>query len=708
MRIPSTPASARSLTLAAIVLSVAVAGCASLPRIDPTGEQILTWTPQPGPVVAAPGIAVPAVAAPGLTLTPMRIVAPVGSEVLMVAGVHGPGQPELPRQRVEWLLSPGSVGHFLAVGESEQPRFLRFGSPPQKVSNDYAISETQSTPRIITRGTVDPADDVSVLPGQAWVTVASPVEGSSFVTAFAPGVQGLLSNRQSGVIHWVDVRWTAPSSATLLQGAKHSLVTTVTRASNGSPVAGYKVRYEVAGGAEAGFGPALAGGVELTTNEQGVASAELSPDGATVGGTQVNIQLIRPAEAVVGANEPLVLGNSTISVTWAAPATVQPAPQLGTSQPGTISPGASPQTGPPSSAAPAAGGLELRVLSPTQPVPVGEEATFEIHIANRTTSTLRNVVVFDRFDPGLEHAKAPSPIRRTENELAPNEERAIGVTFTVREAGEHCHTVEVTADGGFKATAQACVTATRAAAEPARPSVSVEKTGPRELKPGAVGLFKIVVTNTGKQPIDRLQIIDTWDAALTPIEATKGHSRSGDNELTWQYDAALAPGERALFEVRYRAISPSDKNCTTTIVRGAGLSAKAEHCLEIVGLPAEVAADTLATIISDVNEPARVGTQFVYRISVRNNGATPQRNVVLVVDVPASVEVAMVQAPAKHTQEGQTIRFEPVLSLGPNQSLSYELRVNPTRPGRAVLQASATSQDVTSPKTAERAVQIQM
>jgi uncharacterized repeat protein (TIGR01451 family) len=138
------------------------------------------------------------------------------------------------------------------------------------------------------------------------------------------------------------------------------------------------------------------------------------------------------------------------------------------------------------------------------------------------------------------------------------------------------------------------------------------------------------------------------------------------------------------------------------------LSAKAEHCLEIVGLPAEVAADTLATIISDVNEPARVGTQFVYRISVRNNGATPQRNVVLVVDVPASVEVAMVQAPAKHTQEGQTIRFEPVLSLGPNQSLSYELRVNPTRPGRAVLQASATSQDVTSPKTAERAVQIQM
>src|SRR5687768_4257521 len=214
---PAMPACVRTALVAAAVWSLVASGCASLPRIDPTGERILTWAPQPAPVVSGPpvslsAVALPTVVAPGLTLTPGRIVAPVGSEVLMVAGVHGQGQPNLAGERVEWMLAPGSVGHFLAVGESEQLRFLRFTTPPQKVSNDYAVSETQSSARIITRGTVDPGDDVSVLPGQAWVTVASPIEGSSFVTAFAPDVQGVLGNRQSGVIHWVDVRWTAPSS----------------------------------------------------------------------------------------------------------------------------------------------------------------------------------------------------------------------------------------------------------------------------------------------------------------------------------------------------------------------------------------------------------------------------------------------------------------------------------------------------------------
>ncbi|MEX2139582.1 MAG: hypothetical protein WD894_09995 [Pirellulales bacterium] len=712
MRNPSTPAFARCLPLAVLVLSAAVAGCASLPRIDPTGEQILTWTPQPTPVVGAPGVGVPAVAAPGLTLTPMRIVAPVGSEVLMVAGVHGLGQPNLAGQRVEWMLSPGSVGHFLAVGESEQPRFLRFSTPPQKVSNDYAVSETQSTARIITRGTVDPGDDVSVLPGQAWVTVASPVEGSSYVTAFAPDVQGVLSNRQSGVIHWVDVRWTAPSSATVPVGGKHSLVTTVTRASSGAPVAGYKVWYELAGGVEAGFGPAAAGGVELTTNEQGVASAELAARDATAGGTQVSVQLIRPAGAVVGANEPLVLGNATITVTWAAAAAVQPALPPGAAAPGAISPSTPSQaTGPADgSSVPAGTGLELRVVSPVQPVAVGGQATFEIHITNRTSSTLRNVVVLDRFEEGLQHSAAAKSIQRKEGDLAPNDTRSFGLTFTVRAPGKQCHTVEVSADGTLLATAEGCVTATGAAEAPEdQASIDVRKSGPLQMKVGETALFKLEITNTGKRPIDRLQVADSWRGGLAVVAATSGNQRTGENEITWQYDKPLAPGGRALFEVQYKATSPMTNNCTTATVSGDGLSATDEHCVEIIGEPNAnaTAKDTLTVLVSDSTDPAPVGTPYNYRIVVKNEGAALQRNIVLVVEAPESLEVETMVGPVKQLMTGRVIRFEPVLSLKPQESLSYELRVKGTRAGRAVIRASATSQSVTSPIVAEHETQLQ-
>ena len=393
-RMLQPPRSVRSLFLAGAAISLALAGCASVPRIDPSGERILTWGQEPAAISATPGVVLPATVAPGLTLTPTRIVAPVGSEVLMVAGVHGPGQANLVGQRVEWMLSPGSVGQLLAVGESEQSRLWRFSTPPQKVSNDYAVSETQSTPRIITRGTVDPRDDVSVLPGQAWVTVASPVEGSSYVTAFAPDIQGVISNRQSAVIHWVDVRWISPASAAVGIGDKHSLVTSVLQASTGAPVAGYKVRYEVAGGVEAGFGPSLSGGVELTTNDQGQAGAELTQSTPQPGATQVNVQLVRPAGIVPGVSESLVLGSTTIAVNWSdggGATVVSPAPSSGSPLPG--APSIPPATAPPATVPPpqttppsARPNLDVRIVSPSQSVLVGDQAEFQIHITNRSTA----------------------------------------------------------------------------------------------------------------------------------------------------------------------------------------------------------------------------------------------------------------------------------------------------------------------------------
>ena len=447
-RMHNTPRFVRlALVAAAMTALLSVSGCASFqaPRIDPSGERILTWAPQPTPVPAGPGVALPALAAPGLTLVPTRMVAPVGSEVLMVAGVHGPGQPMLSGQRVEWMLAPGSVGHFLAVGESE--RFLRFGNPPQKVSNDYAVSETQSTARIITRGTVDASDDVSVLPGQAWVTLASPIEGSSHVTAFAPDVQGVVSNRQSGVIHWVDVRWNAPSSASVAPGVKHTLTTSVARQSNGAPLAGYKVRYEVVAGPTAGFGPALSGGVELTTNAEGQASAELTQGATDAGVTQVNVQLVRPERIVPGANEPLVLGNATITVAWTDATATPPAlpgaplPGAGATLPATPSAtiplGSSPQAGAGSQAPavtpPPAGFLEIKVVGPDRAVNVGSTVEFRIDITNRSAVPVRNLSVLDRFEAGLRHESAASPIKPKQEirELLPGQTYTLKLVFAV-------------------------------------------------------------------------------------------------------------------------------------------------------------------------------------------------------------------------------------------------------------------------------------
>jgi uncharacterized repeat protein (TIGR01451 family) len=715
--------SLRSALFAAAIWSLAVSGCASVPRIDPTGERIFTWEPQPAAVVSGPAVAVPAVpaiVAPGLTLTPQRIIAPVGSEVLMVAGVHGPGQPNLPGQRVEWMLSPGSVGHFLAVGESERPRILRLTPPPQKVSNDYAVSETQFTSRIITRGTLDPADDVSVLPGQAWVTVASPVEGSSHVTAFAPDVQGVLANRQSGVIHWVDVRWLAPTSAQVQIGEKHSLVTSVTRASSGAPIAGYIVRYEVSGGVEAGFGPSYSGGVELTTNGEGQASAELGQYVGQPGQTQINVQIIRPA-APPAASEPLVLGSTTIAIDWLALAQPGAPPPIvqGTTPGATTTPGAPAtttpaQTTPPATPPATTAGLEVRVVSPTQEVTAGGEAEFQIEITNRTTTTATNVIVLDRFGSGLVHKVAPTPIRRNVGEIPAGQTKSIGLTFTVREPGRHCHTVEVTADGGLTATAEGCVTAKGVAAEiEETTSIKLTKTGPEKMKVGERALFKIEVTNAGDKPIMGVQVTESWRGGLKAIEATAGNVSPVPNEITWNYNKPLQPGTTVPFEVRYEAVTAEPDSCSRATATAGNDSATDEVCVEITDGDADAAPNAatspnkLSVIVSDRADPVPVGTQYSYRIVVRNDGALPQSDVVLVVELPASLDLVSIKAPVKaENVKGPTLRFPAVLRLDPKNLVSYELEVTARAAGRVVIRASASSKAITEPAVAEHDTQV--
>ncbi len=387
----------------------------------------------------------------------------MGTEVLMVAGVHGAGDPLMTGQRVEWMMAPGSVGTFLAVGEREGPNFLRwFGTPPQKISNDYAVTETVSVSRIITRGTIDPADDVSVLPGQAWVTLSSPIEGSSHVTAFAPELVGTTGNRQSGVIHWVDARWNAPPLATAPTGTSHAMTTTVVRHSTGMPAAGYKVRYEVISGPAAGFGPAASGGVELTTDGQGMATAEIVQRSPQSGVTEVSVQLVRPAGIVPGS-ELLVLGNTSTRITWVEPAAVlaQPAIPNGvvTPSPGVLTPAPTLPITPtpttplaparpsvPSVPAPTGPPLEARITGPERAT-VGERVQFQIDITNRSAAAIDKLIVVDRFDAGLRHAKDDRQIQRDIGAIAAGQTRSIQVIFDVVSPGRLCHTVEVTGSG---------------------------------------------------------------------------------------------------------------------------------------------------------------------------------------------------------------------------------------------------------------------
>ena len=82
-----------------------------------------------------------------------------------------------------------------------------------------------------------------------------------------------------------------------------------------------------------------------------------------------------------------------------------------------------------------------------------------------------------------EHAAGErSPVVRSIGALNPGEKRLLAITFIVRQPGEHCHTLDATADGGQLTTARACV---QAGVRETR-SLSVKKTGPADQTVGGM------------------------------------------------------------------------------------------------------------------------------------------------------------------------------------------------------------------------------
>jgi len=72
--------------------------------------------------------------------------------------------------------------------------------------------------------------------------------GRTQVIAYVPGIHDWGKHKVFVQKHWYDVAWKIPPPAVNPIGTDHRLVTTVTRHSDGAPLAGYEVTYTILDG----------------------------------------------------------------------------------------------------------------------------------------------------------------------------------------------------------------------------------------------------------------------------------------------------------------------------------------------------------------------------------------------------------------------------------------------------------------------------
>ncbi|MBN2578516.1 MAG: DUF11 domain-containing protein [Pirellulales bacterium] len=493
------------------VCAVLAGGCAQLPRIDPTGEHLFifpsTSSPpaSPGAPVAPPPVA-PVVSTPvppaenpsqqvpgpqtasddvALLLAPAESVQQIGTEVILVAGVGGPDGYLRTNRRLEWLIAPGSVGHFVAVGQvGFLDVLLGDYNSHKKIDGTYAVGSTSRQDLRLTRGTPNPADDVPVRSGEGWVSVSSPLEGTTQVDVLAPSVYGWDQRMKTARIHWVDANWTFPSPAINPAGTKHVFTTSVFRQSNQAPCPGWIVRYSILGGPPAGFAPDGAETVELRTNEAGQAGAEIFQKAPGAGTNPIRIEVIRPGDLPGADGRKLVLGSGTTMATWTA------------------------------------AGLAIKVLGPAVGT-VGSTLTYRIEVTNPGDLPAGDVQVSNPVPEGLSYLDSNPPAQIAGNvvlwrlgELGAGQTQFVEVHFRAEREGEIVNSADATAGGGMKVSQSAVTAVTPAAAGPAAPSVGLQVDGPPQASVGDHVTFEITVTNHGPAALTGLKIFDRADPGL--------------------------------------------------------------------------------------------------------------------------------------------------------------------------------------------------
>lgn len=250
---------------------------------------------------------------------------------------------------------------------------------------------------------------------------------------------------------------------------------------------------------------------------------------------------------------------------------------------------------------------------------VGDRASFEVELVNRSGKPLQKLRVIDYFDKGFHHEASTSPIEQKGTiDLMPGTARRLTLDFLLDEPGRQCHRVEILDQSHvFMGGATHCVevqpaaapryaappiaapapvaapvtppapvaaaplaaaplaaaplaaaaatpptpvplpraTATTTVTLPAAPALELDLTGPAEALSDGKVEYVATVLNKGAGASAPTSLEFSWDDHLTPLEASDGYNLVA-SKVTWNLPA-IEPGGQLKRQINLRAKAPA-------------------------------------------------------------------------------------------------------------------------------------------------------
>lgn len=597
-----------------------------------------------------------------LLLTPTRIVAPVGGEVILLAGVCGKDGSLVTDEPIEFMISQDGVGEFVQVGDDskgQRTSFFKKDTRPkvEKLGIDFARGRTSREPWTITRGTSTKEDDLPVRKGQTWISLTSPSEGVSKVTVLAPDSDVWDQRRQTANIYWMDAQWQFPIPANVQSGETARLVTRVTRADGFKPALGWKVRYRVLNPEIARFVTPQREGSDLEevmVDKEGIAAIGIvNGQTAPRGAAMIEMEVFRPVQADDDIPE-FTLARQTTTVTWSAPE------------------------------------LRLDVGGPNIGVP-GQPLQYFATLANIGDLVAENVILSvivpagmtmdsPRFPPS---SQSPGGFRWEIGPLMPRS--AFELSFNLTAQAEADTQVVFEAVGSKLASQQRPV---RTLIQ--RPQVTLQiqpQQNLNRIEVGSEAVFEIVVTNNGNQTLNNVRV------SLQSADGLR-HARTNQNSVGEEI-GFLNPGQSRMVPAFFRVDREGELSVKATVsALGQELAMNSAF---IVGIPAVPKRPSLSLILeSDAGpNPLPIGTVFSARWAVNNTGPVSLRTPILSMQHSPNLQVMQLSEGADYVEANRVGKWTRLRDILPGERLEYfTARFRVTAPGPAAVDVVVESQSI--------------
>ncbi|MBD2547856.1 DUF7507 domain-containing protein [Planktothricoides raciborskii] len=239
--------------------------------------------------------------------------------------------------------------------------------------------------------------------------------------------------------------------------------------------------------------------------------------------------------------------------------------------------------------------------------------------------------------------------------------------------------------------------------------LSVTKTASAD--PATVGnnlTYTIAVTNNGAVESKGVTLTDTLPEGVTLVSSSIPPATQSDNTLTFDL-GNLASGQNATIDI---TVAPTTEGLITNTasVTSRTFDPDATNDVDILTTTVDaipVEPTELSVSRTDSPDPANLGENFTYTLTVANNGTTPATDVTLAESLPSAVNLVSANASRGTTSSVAGGLSANLGTLSSGEIATVDITVNPIAAGNLVSTTSVASNEADANTTNNFLIQSQ-